>query len=168
MSKSYALQFFTIILLILSCDSSDEGYLKEKIVGNWDNELYVSENPDAQEQKLFIENYNFSNDGEYERITSVYDVNEEFLGFSKIISGTFEVNGNKILFTTSEFFTSNGLDYPETKMELREQNEIGVDPTEKNIFTLEFNESFNIVRLYPECPFYAVCVGPAELTKIDQ
>ena len=158
----YNLLFLTFNFIILGCTANDEhfDFNKQNLLGTW-HKMYIDED---QNQIMKFE-YHFKNDGTYEVLGSVSDAtSEELLGYWTRETGSFSLNGNKLLFTNIKSYFNNDQTRSFTELENLELQHSNF--YNSNSVTIEFDDFMRkLIFIYPPCGPNESCVGSLTLDK---
>ena len=167
MEKSYILILSLIIFAIAGCNNSDDGYLKQQLIGEWEDELYTVTDQETSEELSYVSNYKFYNGSEFERTTSVLNNNGALLGYIRLTEGTFSVSDKDLRFNASIVYNTDEDTYANTIEELKAQNSNVIEGSKSEDYRMEFTNNFNSLTLYFDCPFNAVCAEYPELERLN-
>lgn len=160
----YILSF--LVITATACKNSDDGYLKQQLIGEWEDELYTVTDQETNEELSYTENYRFYEDSEFIRVTSVHSIGGEFVGYKRLTEGRYAVSDKDLSFNASTIFKTDEGTYANTIQDLRSQTKTIIDGEGKTNYRMEFTNNFNSLTLYFECPPYASCVPYPELERL--
>lgn len=163
MKKIYT-QLLLSIFVITGCSSSEDGYMKEQLVGKWRGVDHIAMSMLQPEQDItFISEYRFDKSSEFSIITFAEDLAGNFMGYMSLVEGKYHVNGRSlILFKAKSFETREDQLFDEFE-ELKKLNSHDYPSV---AFEIEFNEKFDFITLKRNCPENALCIKDPELERI--